>query len=55
MGLFSKKTPLQKLEKKHEQLLKEAFTLSKINRSEGDKKYAEADAVMKEIEKLSNN
>ncbi len=55
MGLFSKKTPIEKLEKKHKQLLKEAFNLSKTNRSEGDKKYAEADAILREIEKLSKS
>ena len=33
-------------------LLKEAHQLSTINRKESDKKTAEADAVLKEIEKL---
>lgn len=53
MGLFSRKSPIEKLEKKREKLLQEAFTLSKINRSEGDKKYAEADEVLKKIDQLS--
>lgn len=55
MGLFSKKTPIQKLEKQHKQLLAEAFKISKINRSEGDKKYAEADAILREIDRISKN
>ena len=53
-GLFKKKTPLEKLQEKHKQFLKEAFDLSKTNRSAGDSKYAEADAVQKEIDKLLN-
>ena len=34
--------------------MKEAFDLSKINRSASDAKYAEADAVQKKIETLEN-
>lgn len=51
-GLFKKKTPLEKLQEKHKQFLKEAFDLSKTNRSAGDSKYAEADAVQKEIDQI---
>lgn len=51
--MFWKKTnPKEKLQKKYESLMKEAFELSKTNRTEADKKYAEADAVAKEIEGL---
>ena len=49
-GLFKKKTPLEKLEEKYQKLLKEAFDLSKTNRSASDAKYAEADDVLKEME-----
>lgn len=53
-GLFKKKTPLEKLEEKYQKLLKEAFDLSKTNRSASDAKYAEADVVLKEMEALQN-
>lgn len=52
MGLFSKKSPKDKLRKKYEKLMKEAFDLSKVDRKASDDKYAEADAVMKEMEVL---
>lgn len=52
-GLFKKKTEVEKLQEKYQKLMKEAFDLSKINRSESDNKYAEADEVQKQIEKLS--
>lgn len=32
--------------------MKEAFELSKVDRTKADAKYAEADAIMKEIEAL---
>jgi len=53
MGLFSKKSPKEKLQKKYEKLMKEAFELSKIDRQASDTKYAEADAVIKEIETMA--
>ena len=52
MGLFKRKSPIQKLEDKYEKLLAEAFQLSKTNRMESDKKTAEANKVLEEIEKL---
>ena len=51
-GLFKKKTVVEKLNDKYDQLMKESFELSKINRKASDEKYAEADNIMKEIEKL---
>jgi hypothetical protein len=35
-------------------LMKESFELPKINRKVSDEKYAEADEIMKEIEKLTS-
>ena len=49
-GLFKKKSKKEKLQKKHEQLLKEAYELSKTNRKESDKKAYEADLIAKKIE-----
>ena len=52
-GLFKKKSEVEKLQSKYEALLKEAFELSKINRSKSDQKTFEADEVYKQIEILS--
>lgn len=51
-GLFKTKSPLEKLQAQHAQLLKEAFELSKTNRKASDQKTAEADEVAKKIEAL---
>lgn len=53
MGLFSKKTPKQKLQKKYEKLLKEAFDLSKTDRKASDAKQVEADALLREMEAMN--
>ena len=53
-GLFKKKSPLEKLQQKYKDVMKEAFELSKVNRSAGDEKYAEADAIQKQIDALMN-
>tara|TARA_R100001460_G_scaffold25459_1_gene51187 strand:- start:5056 stop:5238 length:183 start_codon:yes stop_codon:yes gene_type:complete len=55
--IFKRKTEVEKLNDKYDLLMKEAYKLSKINRTESDKKYLEADNVLSEIELLnkSNN
>ncbi len=40
---------IKKLQKKHKQVLQEAFELSKIDRKKSDAKYAEAEEIEKEI------
>ncbi len=50
--MFWNKSPKKKLEEKYKKLMNEAFELSKTDRSQSDKKYAEADLVSKELEKL---
>ena len=52
-GIFKKKTEVEKLQSKYKALLKEAFELSKINRSKSDQKTFEADEIYKQIETLS--
>ena len=52
-GLF-KKDPSKSLSKKHDKLMEEAYLLSRTNRKLADQKYAEADAVMQQIEALKN-
>lgn len=52
-GLF-KKDPTKSLHKKYDKLMEEFFYLSKTNRKLADEKYAEAEAVMQQIEDLKN-
>lgn len=51
-GLFKKKSPADRLEAKYKKLLKEAYELSKINRTESDKKQAEAQEVLEQLESV---
>ena len=51
-GIFKKKSKIEVLEKKYQNLLKESYKLSAINRKASDEKAAEADQMLKEIENL---
>ena len=53
-GLFKSKSPKEKLIKKYKSLQEEAFRLSKTDRRAADLKYAEAEELMKSIEKMDN-
>jgi thermostable 8-oxoguanine DNA glycosylase len=53
-GLFKKKSKLQILQKKYDDLMKDYHRISKINRREADKKFVEAEAVLKEIDEALN-
>ncbi|WP_235296052.1 Lacal_2735 family protein [Portibacter marinus] len=46
------KSKLEKLQKKHQQVLKEAFELSKIDRKKSDAKYAEANEIEEQMIEL---
>lgn len=48
--LFRKKSRTEVMEKKYQQLLKEAHKLSTINRKASDQKLAEADRLLREME-----
>ena len=52
-GLFKKKTTEEKLNKKYDKLMEEGYKLSTINRKASDEKYAEANKIMEELEKIS--
>lgn len=52
-GLFKKKSERDTLDAQYKKLLKEAHTLSTTNRKLSDQKVGEADAVLKQIEALS--
>lgn len=51
-GLFKKKNPIEKLQVKYKELLKESYELSTSNRKLSDAKVAEAEEVLKQIEEL---
>lgn len=51
-GLF-KKDPIKKLSAQYKKLMSEAHQLSTVNRSESDQKFAAAEEVAKQIEKLT--
>ncbi|MBR9847395.1 MAG: Lacal_2735 family protein [Algicola sp.] len=51
-GLFKKTSELDKLQKKYEKLMKEWHELSTTNRAESDKKFAEAQEIVKKIEQI---
>ncbi len=50
--LFRKKTEAEKLNKKYDILMQEGYVLSTTNRKASDSKYAEAEQILKQIEKL---
>ncbi len=54
-GIFKKKTEVEVLQKKYEKLMSQWHKLSSINRAESDKKYAEAEEVLKKIEAIKEN
>ncbi len=54
-GLFKKTSELDKLQKQYEKLMADWHKLSTTNRSESDKKYAEAQKIIEQIEILKQN
>jgi len=53
-GLFKKKSDIDKLQNSYKKLMEEAYKLQSINRSDSDKKYQDADNVLKKIESLQS-
>ena len=51
-GIFKKKSKTKRLISKYNSLVREAFELSKINRTKSDEKTAEAELILKEIQDL---
>lgn len=51
-GLLKKKSPAEVLQKKYEKLMKEHHQLSTTSRTESDKKFVEAQEVIKEMDAL---
>lgn len=53
-GLFKKKTNVEKLQEQYRKLLKDAYELSTSSRELSDKKQAEAQEVLQQIELLTS-
>lgn len=53
-GLFKKKSKKEKLEEEYKKLLKQAFDVSKYNRTLSDELTYEANEILKKIEQLEN-
>lgn len=51
-NLFKKKSEVEKLQDSYKKLMEEAYKLQSINRSDSDKKYVEADVILKKIEEI---
>jgi uncharacterized protein Yka (UPF0111/DUF47 family) len=51
-GLFKKTSELDKLQKQYEKVMADWHKLSKTNRAESDKKFAEAEKVLAKIDAL---
>jgi hypothetical protein len=47
LGLFKRKSKLEKLEEKFKKLMREWHALSSVNRAASDSKYAEAQNIAK--------
>lgn len=52
LSFFTKKSPIQKLEKELNHLLEEAFKLSSINRKKSDEKIYEAEQIAIKLQEL---
>tara|TARA_B100000795_G_scaffold58287_1_gene38772 strand:+ start:2361 stop:2534 length:174 start_codon:yes stop_codon:yes gene_type:complete len=53
-GLFKKKSEVEKLQDSYKKLMEEAYKFQSINRVDSDKKYLEADNVLKKIEEIQS-
>ena len=51
-GLFKKKSEVEKLEDSYKKIIEEAYKLQSISRSDSDKKYLDADNLLKKIESI---
>lgn len=53
--LFQGKSEIEKLQKKYESQMSDWHKLSTTNRAESDKKYAEAQKILEQIENLQKS
>lgn len=54
LGLFKKKSAVEKLYDRYEKLMAESHALSKSDRTASDLKFSEAQDILKEIELLES-
>ncbi|HEY5692211.1 MAG TPA: Lacal_2735 family protein [Cyclobacteriaceae bacterium] len=54
-NLFKKKSEAEILQEKYAKVIKEAFELSKVNRTKSDAKYVEAEQIMNKIEQIKDS
>lgn len=54
-GLFTSKSEQEKLQERYQKLMSEAHKLSHTNRRASDEKVAEAEQVMKQLERLKQS
>ena len=52
-GFLKKKSPIDKLNKKYQDLMAESHRLSTIDRSASDAKFSEAQEILNQIDELS--
>ena len=50
--LFKKSSKKDKLNKEYERLMKKSFELSKVNRTESDRVFAQAQEILDQMESL---
>ena len=50
-GLFKKKTKEEKLQEQYKKLMAEAHKLSTVDRAKSDAKFAEAEELIKQLDK----
>ncbi len=50
-GLFKKKTKEEKLQEQYKKLMAEAHKLSTVDRTKSDAKFAEAEELIKQLDK----
>jgi len=55
LGIFKKKSEVEKLNKKYDKLMQESYELSTVNRKASDEKYAEASKILERIEMISED
>jgi hypothetical protein len=51
-GIFKKSSPIEKLIKEHQKIMKQAYLLSHTDRKASDAKMAKAEEILKQIENL---
>ncbi len=51
---FKRKSEVEKLQAKYSQLMKAYHELSKINRREAEKRYVEAEDILRQINSMQN-